>query len=304
MQPKNVQAAVDAPDPPASDDDISPNETENPVGPDHGSTRGVDTKFLGFDLVGLNHDNATIEDNDRATADSTALSLFGSELAGAHAQSDGDPEDHFDLLAPVCVATAGGVCVSVLYADAYASNDGSTSESYSQSGLADVCLGGSSSDPTAFCDGPIELGVARSEAGAERDLTTGQTAAFAFYQTAGACLLGTPETCGIFADALSSFGIADSGPGGDTDASFRESGLLNLGAGGSFFPVLDSPAYLPLFLADLFLNQGESYDGLDTAGTAQDALILNVLPFIDPPLEFTGVGHTETLVHNDGRNAR
>ena len=83
-QPKNVQAAVDAPDPPAPTTTSPPNETENPVGPDHGSTRGLETAFLGIDLVGLNHDNATIEDDDRATADSTALSLLGTELAGAH----------------------------------------------------------------------------------------------------------------------------------------------------------------------------------------------------------------------------
>src|SRR5688572_27790467 len=62
VTPNNVQAAVDAPEPPASDDDTSPNETENPVGPDHASTRGLDTRILTQGILGLNTNNATIND--------------------------------------------------------------------------------------------------------------------------------------------------------------------------------------------------------------------------------------------------
>ena len=69
VSPKNVQAAVDAPEPPASDDDISTQRDPEPgrTGPrDH--ARAERLQPLIRSLVGLNHNNATVNDDDTTTA--------------------------------------------------------------------------------------------------------------------------------------------------------------------------------------------------------------------------------------------
>ena len=306
VSPKNVQTAdhADAPDPPASDDDIPSNETVNPVGPDHGSTRGLNIKLGGQDVLGLNHDNATINDDGSATADSTLLSLGGSEVIGTHADSTGDSEDTFNPLAPLCAGTEGQLCAELLYSESYATNDGTTSSSTARSGIINACLGGTDIDQTNGCDGPVGAGVFTSDAHAERDLASGQTQATAETQAVGLCLQPEGDSCALGASLIESEGSADSG-GADPSAT-RDSQVLGLEGGGESHPIITDPTDFSLppgcpipSLACLFFNQGETYLGPGLAGTAQDAILLSVLVTEQfPPLAEVGVGHTETLVHN------
>lgn len=297
IKPKNVNTAVEAP-PPSSDDDLPGNETQDPSSPDHGSTKGVEVKIGEQPILGLNHDNATVNDDDSTSADSTLLSLGGQEIIGAHASSTGDNSDFFNPLGPLCAGSGGALCADVLYSEAYATDDGTTSSSYSRSGVLNACVGGSDTDSQNGCDGYVGIGAAQSEAGAERDQPSGRTIAGAYYETAYVCLTEDPATCDLAVDALGSFGFADS----DNPS--------NTGRGSRFFSPLEIfdetptdlsiPPSCPedLSLACLFLNQGETYLAPGVGGTAQDALKLTLLPGeVDL---FAGIGHTETLAHNDG----
>lgn len=292
---------------PSSDDDSPGHETPNPSAPDHGQATMLDAGVAGEDVATVGDDRATVRDNDSTRADSTLLALGGQEVIGAHADSNGTGEDHFgDPLAPLCEGSDGAACLTVLYADAWASEEGRTSHSESQSGVADVCLGGDSTDPTAECAGPAYVGVANNHAEAHRNQTSGRTTASSSSDLAEVCLERDEVTgaCAVGVGALHSSGEADSGnsPGSAT----RESYLLALDvAGEEQLRVEDAQAVsLPpecpegTSLLCLFLNQGETYLGDGLAGHAQDALHLKVLPGI-VDLELVAAD-TETLVHNDG----
>lgn len=210
----------------------------------------------------------------------------------------------------MCVGSDGAVCLTVLYADAYATDNGSTSHSQSRSGIANACLGGTSTDPNATCDGPIALGAATSQAQADRNQSSGQTTASSMFEAANLCLQPDPITgaCTVGASALHSEGQSDSGTDSTSSSASRSSYLLGGDLlGTSLGPVSDptdlsiQPQCADPSLLCLFLNQGESYVDSGIAGHAQDALKLTVLPgALDL---FAGVGRTETLVHNDGGNA-
>ena len=310
MTPAPAPSVVEAP-PPSSDSDLPGNETVDPVGPDHGSTQGAVVKIGDQEIAGVGNDNATVNDDDSTTADSSLLTLGGQEILGTHASSTGTNESHFgNPLAPVCVGSDGAVCLTVLYADAYATDNGSTSHSQSRSGIANACLGGTSTDPNATCDGPIALGAATSQAQANRNQSSGQTTASSMFEAANLCLQPDPITgaCTVGASALHSEGQSDSGTDSTSSSASRSSYLLGGDLlGTSLGPVSDptdlsiQPQCADPSLLCLFLNQGESYVDSGIAGHAQDALKLTVLPgALDL---FAGVGRTETLVHNDGGNA-
>jgi hypothetical protein len=144
VQPKNIQAAVDAP-PATEDDDTPPNETEDPVGPDHGSTQGLDLRIGDQPILGLNKNNATIEDDDSTHADSAALSLLGSDLFASSSSSNGGDDFQSNspagaLLDAICLASGNNVCVQALYSEAHSYQDGDTSHSHATSGIANACL--------------------------------------------------------------------------------------------------------------------------------------------------------------------
>ncbi len=321
VQPKNIQAAVDAP-PATEDDDIPPNETEDPVGPDHASTQGLNATLGGNSLAGLNQNNATIEDDDSTHADSAALTVLGTNLFGASASSDGTTYERNEplgiVLDALCTASVNNICVDLLYSEAHATQTAGESHAHAESGILNACLfggglalpgggvggaGGLGSmatqdeEPPAACEGLLGAGVAESRAEINRDRTTGQTVAEAFDFTAGACVL---PGCALPVSALFSGGFADSGTGAGDEVAERGSFLLLLGDDGFF---LADPFAIPLSpVLALFFNQGESYVAPGTAGTAQDALRLKVLTDV-VPLVGVDAGHTETLAHNDGRNA-
>ena len=83
VQPKNVQPpSMRRIRPRPTTTTSPPNETENPVGPDHASTRGIDAGALQDSLLGLNHDNATVKDDDTTSrrlgrAEPAGTNLFG-----------------------------------------------------------------------------------------------------------------------------------------------------------------------------------------------------------------------------------
>ena len=318
VSPKNVQAAVDAPEPPASDDDIPPNETENPVGPDHATTRGLSAFALNQGLIGLNHNNATVNDDDTTTAHSSALNALGLELFPASASSGGTNYERNEplgvVLDVVCAITANNVCVDALYSEAHATEDATSSHAHAESGILNACIGGGglpqlpggslrspalmvgqSEEPPSACDGLLGAGVGLSRAEVNRDRVTGQTTSEAYDTTIGACVL---PGCVIPVAVLDSFGQADSGTTPGTEFSDRGSFLIALGED-QFF-LIDEPEGFALDgILGLFFNQGESYLGNLLAGTAQDGLKLFLLTDLLPI--FAEAGHTETLAHNDGR---
>ncbi len=308
--PSPTKSAVTAP-PAKSPSGTSPgNTTAPPAAPDHGSTKGVEVKLGDQAVAGVGHDDATINDDDSTSADSQLLTLGGNEVLGAHADSDGENHSSFNPLAPitapVCDGSAGGACLDVLYADADASDDGSRSRSDSRSGVAKVCLGGTSTEPASACDGPLAAGAANSEGQADRDQSTGRTTASSMFELATLCLAGDPVTgsCQLGASAVHSEGRSDSG--GSSSSASRQSYVLDLQAGGDSVGRVSDPTDLSIqpecadpSLLCLFLNQGETYVGPAVAGHVQDALKLTLLPGV---LDlYLGLGHTETLVHNDGR---
>ncbi|MEO7893033.1 MAG: hypothetical protein ABIR57_02350, partial [Aeromicrobium sp.] len=176
--------------PPSSDSDSPGNETVDPTAPDHGSAKAVDTKIGATKLAEVGSNDASIYDDHSTTADSTLLALGGQEILGTHADSNGENVSHFgDPLAPICVNTGGAVCLQILYADAYATDDGTTSFSSSQSGIANVCVGGTNPDPNTPCTGPVHAGALNSAGQATRDQSTGQTTATSTSDVAGACVV-------------------------------------------------------------------------------------------------------------------
>jgi hypothetical protein len=304
---KKVSTTVVAPSP-STDDDSPGHETTDPVAPDHASTRGLNTGILGTGVAGLNQDSATVNDDDSTSADSTLLSLGGQEVFGTHADSTGGPnEDSFNILAPLCVVSGGKVCVEALYSESTAFDDGTSSTATARSGLVSACLLGTETNPANGCDGPISVGAAGSENAIYRDQPSGRTQASAAYETLGTCVI-VAEFC---LNALGSFGLADSG--GPAPGADRSSFVLFLGDE----DVVDTPtdfsipAGCPgLSILCMFLNQGETYLAPGIAGTAQDALQLKLLQILNlpggnglqlaVPVALVGIGHTETLVHNDG----
>ncbi|HEX4976313.1 MAG TPA: LPXTG cell wall anchor domain-containing protein [Nocardioides sp.] len=287
----------------SSDDDSEGHETEDPQGPDHGGATVLHGSVAGEHLATLGDSHAAVDDDDSTSGDATLLALGGQEIAGAHADSAGEEEAHFgDPLAPLCAGSEGQVCLTILYADAWATDDGATSSSRGETGVADACLGGDGSED---CSGPVSAGVATSESEAERDQRTGRTTAASSSAVADACVQPDPATgaCAVGVEVLHSEGRSDSGAG--AASAERDSHLLALDLGNEERARVGDPQTLSLppgcpegaSLLCVFLNQGETYLGSGAAGHAQEALHLDVLPGnLDLVLE---LARSESLVHAD-----
>lgn len=247
------------------------------------------------------------------------------ELAGAHASSSGTQHDHFTSVAPVtdpvCDGSSGALCLDVLYADANATDDGTTSHSDSDSGLLRVCLGGTGDSTDTTCDGPGQGTVGGSSTQADRNQRTGRTTAQSGTGLADVCLsdpTGSAPTiadsgspCAFGIDALSSQGQSDSG--GAQPTASRGSSVAGVSLFGQsvtdsqILSMVPDGCLVPGLLC-VYTNQGETYIGPGSlAGHAQEALKLEVLPGVtltssDPAFRLLG-GRTETLVHNDGGEA-
>lgn len=290
----------------SSDDDSVGHETDDPTSPDHGRATVADLGAAGEKVVTLGDSNATVKDDDSTTADATLLALGGEQVLGTSADSTGTKESHFgDPLAPLCEGSEGQVCLRVLYADAWASDDGDTSRTRSSSGVADVCLGGDDAEQGADCTGPADVSAASSTASAKRDQESGRTSAASRSSVADVCLERDAETgtCAVGLIVLESKGSSRSG--GAQPSADRESVLVAVTLGNeerARFADAQSVGLPPECPAEasllcLFLNQGETYVKKSAAGHAQEALHLDVLPgILDLKLE---LGRSESLVHND-----
>jgi hypothetical protein len=301
---QNSKASVpsqNAPDPAPSNDSDSPgHETPNPQAPDHGSSYVGHGELAGQDLIDVGHGTSTVNDDGSTSADSTLLAVGGQEIVGSHASSDGRRESHGAAPAiPACEQSSGAVCLDLLYSDSYATDNGSSSDSRTDNGVANLCVGGS--DPTgATCDAPVGATIGDSQSHAHRNQITGRTTASSNSELLSICLQRDPIThlCTVNADALSSHGDADS----DGDAH-RSSDVANLDFPGSpagqatqpFAVSVPMDCTSPSALC-VFGNQGETYLGQNLVGTSQSALDIFAL---DRNL-FVGLAHSETLVHNSG----
>ena len=330
---KSANASVpsrNAPDPSASNDDDSPgHETANPKAPDHASSYVGHGELAGNDLIDVGHGTSTVNDDDSTTADSTLLAVGGQEIIGSHAKSDGTHQGHgaFPKI-PVCEQSMGAVCLDLLYSDSYATDNGTSSDSRTNNGVGNVCLGGN--DPTpdpANCTAPAFVGLGTSNSHAHRNQRTGRTTASSDSQLVAVCLNRDPVlgTCTVSADVLSSDGRASSDSPRSANRHSNVADLALVQPAGSpgipGFPGLPGlPAPLPgapvpgvpsgsdpfavsvpmdctsPSVLCIFGNQGETYLGHDLAGTSQSALDIFAL---DRNLTI-GLAHSETLVHNDG----
>jgi len=289
IQPKAAALPV------VEDDDSPGHETPDPVPPDHASASGLVASLAGNDVAGVALADASMANDDSTTADSTALSLGGNEIIGAHADSDGDNQASAgDPLEPVCEGSDGALCAALVYADAEATEQAHSSSSSSETGVASACVGGD--DPTAeTCSGPVEAGVIQSSGSISRT-RDGHTRAESMSQVANLCLARDPlGTCTVGADVLRSEGTSDS-----RGTSTKESQVLGLTVGGTQVVSVTEPTAITIppncpspSLACVFLNQGERYLGQGVAGHAAQALDAAVL---NGEILAT-VAQSETLVH-------
>ena len=306
---------------PSSQDETPPNEVADPAAPDHAAGEVLHSEVAGQDAVEQGQSRATVEDDDSSSADSSLLAVGGMEVMGSHADSDGQRHDE-DVVAdevsdPVCEGSQDALCFDVMYSDANATESGSHSHSDASSGLLRFCVGGDG-EPTDCQGAPAEGQLGESSSRIDRDRASGRTSASSASDAADVCLTAPSEVplpfsgCGVGVEALSSHGESDSG--GASPSADRGSSVGSLTIAGQEQPVDQTagaavpPDCVPgASLACGYVNQGETYLGQGSAGHAQEALHVVVLPAVlvgiaEAPLDLLSVvgGRTETLVHNDG----
>ncbi|MDQ3154586.1 MAG: hypothetical protein M3R63_23635 [Actinomycetota bacterium] len=289
------------------DRDSPGHETDDPVFPDHaaGDVANVDVGEEDnnpSEIADVTEYDATIGDDASTDGDATVLALFGDEIFGSHADSQtGPPEESENITEALCEGTNGGLCLSLLYSDAYASETDALSLAGGRAGVAALCLGGSNGEITTSdeCDGPILLGAAEGIGVAERN-ADGNTTDASKNEAVNLCLGGT--NVGTFCDG---FGVSAlngvSASQANDEAATTESGSYVLGfdSGGNEVFRADDPASLAIppdcgglndegaALLCLFVNQGEEFvfgagqaAGVDFergAASAVEALHLDVL---------------------------
>jgi hypothetical protein len=233
------------------------------------------------DVADVARSEASIDDDDRARSNATLLALGGQEIIGTQADSDGEGESHAgDPLAALCEGSEGQLCLRVLFADAYADEDADRSEALSQTGVADVCLGGNSSDQRAECAGPVGVKVATSKAHAERDKADGHTTSKGESAVVDVCVGPEDDTCAVGAEVLKAESEASSD--GTTNG---ESTIIGLELGNEERGSLNEEAELEIqpdcaepSIVCAAANQGEAVVEEGLAKQSQDALNVGVLP--------------------------
>jgi hypothetical protein len=233
------------------------------------------------DVADVARSEASIDDEDRAGSNATLLALGGQEIIGTQADSDGEGESHAgDPLAALCEGSEGQLCLRVLFADAYADEDANRSEALSQTGVADVCLGGNSSDQRAECEGPVGAKVAASKAHTERDKSNGRTSGRSESAVVDACVGPEDETCAVGAEVLKAESEASS-----DGATHGESTVIGVELGNEERASLSDEAELEIqpgcaepSLVCAAANQGEAVVEEGLAKQSQDALNVEVLP--------------------------
>jgi hypothetical protein len=283
------QPREDGPLPVAEDDDPD-REQQDPAPPDHGSADNAEVELAENDVAGIGQTEATVEDDDDASADASALSLGGNEIIGAHAEGN-ESETAGDPLEPVCSGSDGALCAQLVYAEASSSERDGAQSGDSSTAVTNACVGGSDTTPED-CDGPVGAGVLTSDSEIDRD-RDGHTEASSSSSVAEVCLVPDPVLgCTVGAEAVSSEGSSSSRGEATKDSTVLDLTLpeelapLEEGAVDPLEGAVNEPfaVELPpdcpadLHLACVFANQGETYLGSGVAGhavTALDATVLN-----------------------------
>jgi hypothetical protein len=303
-----VSTTADVPSDPTEDDDSEGHESPNPSAPDHASGGVADVHLDGNELATVGGTNSSIEDDDSSSSDVTVLAVAGQEIVGAHSDSEEGPESEtHDPLAPLCEGTEGTVCLGLLYADASSSENSNSSSSSGSAAVAFACLGGTQTDATQDCDGPIGAGVARSDSDISRDKQSGETEATHSNDVADVCIGRTDAsgTCtGVGAEAAHSESNSESGAPGGGGSTKRDSFLLNVEANGEDNEIIGDPTAIAVppgcpdgtSIACVFFNQGESF--VFTGGAAGHQQVAHVS--VGPDLVLGHVATSETLATNAG----
>ncbi|MGH2698421.1 MAG: hypothetical protein ACRDJL_04385 [Actinomycetota bacterium] len=303
---KSSSLPARVPPEPTEDDDSEGHESPNPSGPDHASGGVADVQIDGNELVTVGHTDSTITDDDSSSSDVTVLAIGGEEIVGAHSDSeDGPANDTQDPLAPLCEGSGGGVCLGLLFADASSSESSTSSNASGRAAIAFACLGGTQTDATDECDGPVSAGVASAKSDIERDKQTGETQATHSNDLADVCIGGADPsgTCtGIGAEAAHSESHSESGPAGGRGSTERDSFLLNVEANGEDNEVIGDPTAIAVpsgcpegtSLACVFFNQGETF--VFTGGAAGHQQVAHVS--VGPDLVLGHLSTSETLATN------
>jgi hypothetical protein len=300
--------AAQVPPKPAEDDDSEGHGSPNPAGPDHSSGGIADVQIDGNELVTVGQTDSTINDDDSSSSDASVLAIGGEEIVGAHSDSeDGPKNDTQNPLAPLCEESGGAVCLGLLFAEASSGENSNSSNASSNAAAAFACLGGTQTDATEECDGPVSAGVAQSNGEMERDKQSGETEASHSSDLADVCIgvVDASGTCtGVGAEAAHSESHSESGPAGGQGSTERDSFLLNLEANGEDNEIVGDPTAIAvppgcpagISVACVFFNQGESFVFSGGAAGHQQVAHLQV----GPDLVLGHLSTSETLATNAG----
>jgi LPXTG-motif cell wall-anchored protein len=257
----------------------------------------VEVDLGGEDVVDLGRSEASIDDSDRSRGNATLLALGGQEIIGTQADSDGEGETHAgDPLAALCDGSEGQLCLRVLFADAYADETADRSEASSQTGVANVCLGGDSSDQRAECTGPVGAKVAASKAQTERGKSDGRTSGRSESAVVDVCVGPENDTCAVGAEVLKAESEASS-----DGTTHGESTVAGLELGNEEVLSLDEQGELEIqpdcaepSVVCAVANEGEAVVTEGAVRQTQDALNAGILPdTLDVDL---GISRTEVTV--------
>jgi hypothetical protein len=281
---------------------------KEPGPPDHASGEVARVDLLKSRLLDITKYDATIENNGEAHSEATVLGLGGGRIIGSSASSrDHDHNrsgENHDLL-KLCDATGGALCLSLLYSNAVAEEDGSHSLAAARAGVLALCLGGHDKNTTASyeCNG-LGLGVAEGLGIAERDKKENHTKADSANELLNLCL-GQREK---LTEPCQGLGVqlvhADSRSRSDKPDTERHSFLIGIDSNGksSYLADESSDAAFPKDCGDsavlcLLLNQGKSVIYRNPkeqgAGSAVEVLRLDVLN----RLLLVVLGQAETFAH-------
>ena len=287
------------------DDTPDSKHLEDPRPPDHASGAVGDIDLLKEHLLEITKYDATIEDNGETHADSTVLGLGGDSIVGSSASSKDNNKDGENLTSGVCEGLGGVICLSLLYHDVVAEEDGDSSLAAARGGVLALCLGGGDGeDVTASyeCDGLLSLGVAEGLGIAERDKKAGHTTAESANELLNLCI-GKRESLTDSCDGLGLQAVhSDSDSESKKPDTRRGSYLLGIDSDGESSYLLDEPEAITLLddcgdsaILCLFLNQGKSviFKNPQGAGSVQEMLRLDVLN----RTLLVVLGQAETLAH-------
>lgn len=232
-------------------------------------------------VLDVGRSEASMDDTNRSGADATLLAVGGQEIIGTHADSAGENETHAgDPLAELCQGSEGQLCLRLLFADGYATQDGTSSSSLSQTGVADACLGGDSADPRAECSGPVGAEVATSDAAMQRDTTDGSTSGQTESALADVCVAPESGTCALGIRLLwaeSSASSDGSSEGASTLAALELGNEQVLSLDDSESVAVQPECAEPSALC-VAANQGSAVTEDGHAVSSQDALTAGALP--------------------------